>query len=229
MNPAHIAERSLHRAIAALVSELQPGADELWIDVGCGNRPYEGMFNVGRFIGLDVAESGRSAELKHPDVIYGGEGFPIGDNSADGILCTQVLEHAASPEKLLHEIARCLKPGGHLILTAPFLWEEHEVPYDFLRFSTFGLKQMLETQSLQITVLEKTTGSFEALAQALSIAVFNHVRVPLPGFGRILALLVCAPIQMVGILAQKLMPGCANLYLDNAVLAQKSDSQGART
>ena len=179
------------------------------------------MFKVGRFIGLDVLESGRSADLKRPDIFFDGRDFPIRDGVADGILCTQVLEHAASAEHLLHEIARCLKPGGILILTAPFLWEEHEIPYDFLRFSSFGIKQMLEKQGFQIAILKKTTGSFEALAQALSIAIFNHVRLPLPGFGRLLTLLVCAPIQIAGILVQKLLPGCHGLYLDNAVLANK--------
>ena len=226
INPAHIAERRLSSAIASIVNELRPARHELWLDVGCGSRPYEGLFKVDRFIGLDVLESGRSAQLKCPDIYFDGHDFPIEDNTADGILCTQVLEHASSAEHLLHEIARCLKPGGTLILTAPFLWEEHEAPYDFLRFSGFGLQKMLEKQGFQITALKKTTGSMEAIAQALSIAIFNHARFLIPGLGRLLTLLVCAPIQIAGIIAQILLPNCRSLYLDNAVLARKAANIG---
>jgi SAM-dependent methyltransferase len=226
VNPAHIAERSLHASISSLVKELQPAAGELWIDVGCGSRPYQGLFHVGKFVGLDVLESGRSAALKRPDIFYDGRDFPFRDGSADGILCTQVLEHATSAEHLLSEIARCLKPGGMLILTAPFLWEEHEIPFDFLRFTRFGLQQMLEQQGLQITRMKSTTGSLETLAQALSITIFNHFRLPLPGFGRLLTLFICAPIQIAGIIAQRVLSKCDGLYLDNAVLARKPTKPG---
>jgi len=204
-----------------MAEQLRLNGSGTWLDIGCGSRPYEALFNVEQFIGLDVIESGRPTDLKLPDVLFDGIRFPICNESIDGILCTQVLEHVTSPENLLMEMARILKPGGKLILTAPFLWEEHEVPYDFYRFSHYGLKRLLESQGFQITALDKTTGTIEALAQASSIFLINNIRLPLPGFGRLLTLLLCAPIQILGIVFQKVLPDRRDLYLDNVVLAYK--------
>lgn len=45
----------------------------------------------------------------------------------DRVICTEVIEHAAAPEKLLVEIARVLKPHGRLVMSTPIrLTEEPE-------------------------------------------------------------------------------------------------------
>lgn len=38
----------------------------------------------------------------------------------DVILCTEVIEHIADDEKILRDMAACLKPGGRLLLTTPY-------------------------------------------------------------------------------------------------------------
>jgi SAM-dependent methyltransferase len=43
----------------------------------------------------------------------------IPDGFFDVVLCTEVIEHASSPQALLCEIARVLKPGGRLVMTTP--------------------------------------------------------------------------------------------------------------
>lgn len=83
-------------------------------------------------------------EQNDVDMFYNGITFPIDSCSIDGVICTQVLEHVANPESLISEIERVLKPGGKLILTVPFLWQQHEKPYDFTRFTSFGLRRLLE-------------------------------------------------------------------------------------
>ena len=58
-------------------------------------------------------------------------------------MCNQVLEHVFNPDDFVREIARVLKPGGALLLTVPFVWNEHEQPYDYARYSSFGLRAFL--------------------------------------------------------------------------------------
>jgi len=47
-----------------------------------------------------------------------GESLPFADGHFDLVVCMDVLEHVADPEKLISEIGRCLKPGGLCQLTA---------------------------------------------------------------------------------------------------------------
>jgi len=220
-NPAYIARRGLEESISAYVRQLNLAGNGIWLDVGCGSKPYERLFNVERYIGMDIEQSGHPAESKRFDILYDGEKFPIETASIDGVICTQVLEHAKLPERLISEIERVLKPGGTLILTAPFFWPEHEQPYDFTRFSSFGLVNLLESKGFHILEYRKTTGSIEAIAQAFSAYIINNLGLRLSGWNRLVTLLLCAPIQIAGLLMQRILPDKGDLFLDSAILASK--------
>jgi len=221
INPAYIARRGLEQSISTYVRKLNLSGSGTWLDVGCGSKPYESLFNVESYIGMDVEESGHPAEAKRYDILYDGTTFPIESSSMDGVICTQVLEHARLPETLISEIARVLKPGGLLILTAPFFWPEHEQPHDFTRFSSFGLCNILESRGFTIVDYRKTSGSIEAIAQAFSAYAINNLSLRFPGWNRLITLLLCAPIQVVGMFLQRILPDKGDLFLDSAILASK--------
>ena len=65
--------------------------------------------------------------------------IPVDDARFDHVRLTQVLEHLPEPATVLAELRRVLKPGGTLWLTAPLFYAEHERPYDFFRYTPFGL------------------------------------------------------------------------------------------
>lgn len=224
-DPAFIARSRLRRAVAALAGQLSLSGHGVWLDLGCGSRPYESLFAVERYIGLDVMSSGHPPGAKRHDLLFDGANLPVRSASVDGVLCTQVLEHTAWPEKLLAEIRRALKPDGVLVMTAPFVWEEHEKPYDFFRYTEYGLRHLLENNGFAVKTLQKTSGTIETLAQACSIYAFDNLRLPVRGFGRVVTALICAPVQIAGLLAQALLPDQRNLYLDHAVLAYKNESK----
>ena len=48
------------------------------------------------------------------------------------------------------EIARLLRPGGHALITVPFLYPTHEAPYDFWRCTHYGLAALVRRHDLQI-------------------------------------------------------------------------------
>jgi SAM-dependent methyltransferase len=65
------------------------------------------------------------------DIVCDIASIPEPDCSFDAILCSEVLEHIPNPVKAVEEFRRLLKPGGVMILTAPFASQVHFSPYHF--------------------------------------------------------------------------------------------------
>ena len=87
-NPVWLVNRGLSKATKAFI--LQNITDKkVWLDVGCGERPYESLFHNCKFIVLDVEVCGRPSNMKLPDLYYKGDIFPLESSSIDGILCDQ--------------------------------------------------------------------------------------------------------------------------------------------
>jgi ubiquinone/menaquinone biosynthesis C-methylase UbiE len=91
--------------------------------------------------------------------------IPAPDASFDAVLCSEVLEHVPEPTHALDEFARLLKPGGVLILTAPFASNVHMAPYHFCSgFSKYWYQHHLEQRGFQIQTLV-ANGDWYALMQ----------------------------------------------------------------
>ena len=104
------------------------------LDFGCGSKPYKHLFtSVTEYIGVDYLIEGRTENIDTIDFYYDGKKIPFENNTFDGVLCTEVLEHVFNLNEVLNELNRVLKPKGKAIITTPFMWEEHEMPYDFAR------------------------------------------------------------------------------------------------
>ncbi len=86
----------------------------------------------------------------------------------DVVLCTEVFEHLKDPVSAVREIARVLKPGGELILTAPFCSLTHMAPYYFANgFSEFWYREHLEAHGFEICELTPDGDYFKYMAQEL--------------------------------------------------------------
>jgi SAM-dependent methyltransferase len=71
------------------------------------------------------------------DICY----LPFKTESADGIICKEVLEHVYNPFLAIQEMLRVLKKGGKLFCTLPFIYPYHGsgLDKDFWRFSRDGI------------------------------------------------------------------------------------------
>jgi SAM-dependent methyltransferase len=110
------------------------------LDLGCGNRPYQGWYEVitERAVGLDAAPGSRA------DIAGFADSLPFREAAFDVVLATEVLEHVADVRATLSEIRRVLRPEGWLVVSVPFLYPTHEAPFDYRRFTHFGLVALLE-------------------------------------------------------------------------------------
>jgi len=88
--------------------------------------------------------------------------LPFRDEVFGVVVCTEVLEHTQSPELVLNELRRVLKPGGTLLLSVPFAFPIHYAPTDYYRFTRFGLKHLLA--EWEIATLQETTSDAATLA-----------------------------------------------------------------
>lgn len=149
--------------IEDLTSEIRGHASGNLLDVGCGNKPYESLFEgkISSYTGCDVVQS----SMSKVDVICEATSLTFKENQFDTVFSTQVIEHVSDPFKMLEEIYRVLRPGGTLIISAPFCWELHEEPYDFYRYSKYGLKAMIESRGFEVKSLKANGGKWAAIGQ----------------------------------------------------------------
>jgi SAM-dependent methyltransferase len=150
-----------------ILSQLRKAKAPL-LDLGCGNRPYKPYYPAGIAIGADLVQSSTGCV----DVVIESRGkLPFEDHYFESILCTQVLEHVEDPYHLLREAHRVLKPGGKMILTCPFIWELHERPHDYLRFSEYWLTKNLQETGFTIEVLERQGGDLATIGQLICLTL----------------------------------------------------------
>jgi SAM-dependent methyltransferase len=220
-NPVWLSEYRLSLSLKSIIEKIEFLPFSKWVDVGCGLRPYESYFPVGAYAGVDIETSGRPSDLKAPDYYYDGKVLPFPDNSFDGAISTQVLEHVPDVRSVLAEMYRVVKPGGGLIISLPFLWQEHEEPYDFYRFTRYGITELLKQTGFEVESIHRDTGAIEALAVTLNVYIIHNLLLPVRGFGRLTALFVCFPIQLLAMLLQRLLPDQGQLYLNLVILARK--------
>jgi 2-polyprenyl-3-methyl-5-hydroxy-6-metoxy-1,4-benzoquinol methylase len=100
------------------------GPDSDCLDVGCGAGQTYAMLlrQKSRYIGVDISRSAVKAACKgglDARVIEDAASLPFDTARFDHAVCIEVLEHLFSPHTTVREIHRVLRPGGHLVVSAP--------------------------------------------------------------------------------------------------------------
>ncbi|EKB48719.1 class I SAM-dependent methyltransferase [Cecembia lonarensis] len=127
-------------------------------DLGCGTKPYEVYLKqfCDSYIGVDWTET--LHDFKADIVADLNKNFPINNEVADTIVSFSVMEHLCEPQIFVNESFRILKNGGVFVLQVPFMWHVHEEPFDFFRYTEFGLKYMFEKAGFTNIEIEASTG-----------------------------------------------------------------------
>ena len=147
-------------AFAKMVPE-----DALVLDAGAGSSPYKSLFNHAQYESADFEK----VDKKYASTTYvcSLERIPVEDCRFDFILFNQVMEHLPDPKLVLAELNRILKPGGKMIYSGPLFFEEHEQPYDFFRYTQFGVRKLFSAAGFMIERLDWLEGYFGTVGYQL--------------------------------------------------------------
>jgi SAM-dependent methyltransferase len=132
------ADMAFKKRVATIFEWIAPQPDSLILDMPCGRGFYLNMFRyvsdcklVGADLDWDVMQKARRnighlpcLMLNHADIYA----LPYPDNTFDGVILSEVLEHLDDDVAGLREAYRVLKPGGVVAITVPhanypFWWD----------------------------------------------------------------------------------------------------------
>jgi SAM-dependent methyltransferase len=149
------------------------------VDIGCGHKPYERDLRgvVAEHVGVDYGDT--LYDLGKVDIVATAYEVPVPDASFDCALATEVLEHLEEPVTALSEWLRIVRPGGHLLLTTPFMWGIHDQPRDFYRYSPYGLRHVLERSGWEVVEVSHMGGFWSTFGQMLAYVLMSYDRGPL--------------------------------------------------
>ena len=165
-------EAWLERTLTALPAGLRildAGAGELQYRKFCSHLDYVSQDfaqydGKGDQVGLQIG----SWDQTQLDIVCDITAIPEPDASFDAIMCIEVLEHLPDAPRALQELARLLRPGGWLVMTAPFCSMTHFSPYFFgTGYSRYFHEHWLEKLGIEIVDLQYNGNYFEFLAQEL--------------------------------------------------------------
>lgn len=157
--------------VKAWASRIKPS--ESVLDVGAGELKYRSYFAHCKYVSNDACIGNKEWYFDEIEIKSSAYEIPVDDKSFDYILCTQVLEHLEFPERAFAEFYRILKSGGRLILTAPLGDGEHQAPYDFFRYTRFGLKSLGKRHDFDLAYIEPQGGVFINLEIILWQAIYT--------------------------------------------------------
>lgn len=148
------------------------------LDAGAGEQRYRKHCGHLRYVSQDheaydghgdgVGGHVETWTYGNTDLVCDISQIPEPDCSFDAVLCTEVLEHVPDPALALAELARLTRPGGRVILSAPFGSFTHFAPYHFCTgLSRYWYEHHLAKLGFTDIVTLPNGNFFEFLAQEI--------------------------------------------------------------
>ena len=192
------------------------------LDFGCGQKPYKSLFvNANQYIGVDYENEGHSHESEEVDFFYDGIRLPFESQEFDSIFSSEVFEHIFNYHRIFPEIHRVLKPNGSFLITVPFSGEEHEIPFDNCRFTTYGIKYLLELYDFEVIEIEKTGHFFAVISQYFISYIRELVFLKNKYLNLLLNFIFIFPFTIILLPILLIIPRKRSLYFNTIVLARK--------
>lgn len=173
---ARIKNQAAREAWIGKTLEALPESSSL-LDVGAGECAYKKHCAHLDYLAQDIAEydgSGDGSGLhtkvwdtQELDFVCDLYDIPE-DRQFDSVFCSEVLEHVVDPVRAVEKMARLTKPGGRMILTAPFNSLTHFSPYHYCTgFSRYFYELHLDRLGFEIEELTPNGGYFDFLDQEI--------------------------------------------------------------
>lgn len=148
------------------------------LDAGAGEQRNRSLCGHLHYVSQDFCQydgkgDGRGLQttewdVSAIDIVSDIAEIPVSDDKFDVVLCTEVLEHVPDAVAALKELVRVLKPGGIVIITAPFSSLTHFAPYHFVSgFSRYWYARHLSELGCTIKELSANGSWLDYVAQEL--------------------------------------------------------------
>jgi SAM-dependent methyltransferase len=197
------------------------------VDIGCGGQPFRELLQqIGySYCGVDVNPDGGPAV----DVLWAAdEPLPeelLRRGPFDFLLCTEVIEHVADLRAAFANFGRLLGPGGRALITAPFVYQLHEEPYDFCRPTLHAIDYYARGAGLRSLYRKAAGDPWDVLGTVLATCKF------LPSSRRLTDRTLAKAIRLASRFVHRVMLRGklqlrvrieAPLYLSNVVVLERS-------
>lgn len=218
INPFYFTRKHLYKGMR----DFAPTLSGRLLDFGCGSKPYRNLCtNVTEYIGVDIENEGHDHTKEEVDVYYDGKALPFENESFDSMLCSEVLEHVPDMEAMLEELNRVLVKGGKVLITVPFVWPEHELPFDFRRFTANGLVETFEKHGFAVTQIRKLGKFFEVVSQMWIMYLHGGLYTKHRYLNLLINAVFIFPFTLWGIVWSVILPNVKGLYLGLVMTASK--------
>lgn len=157
-------------------SKLKSG--DVLFDAGAGDGHWKKHFSSEvKYIGMDLGVGDNNCDYSQLDINGDLRDIPLENNSVDVIISIQVFEHLPEPWKVLAEFNRILKIDGYVFITCPQGEPQHQVPYDFFRYTPFGLRNLLEANEFEVVWIKPQLGNFHKVGNDLTYSARNMTKI----------------------------------------------------
>jgi SAM-dependent methyltransferase len=196
-----------HKRIHALERVREHAHGDL-LDVGCGARPFEAVFEgqVSRSIGVDHPASTELSQ-RAPDAFAIAEALPFREGSFDTVLAMALMPYLPVPDFMLREARRVLRPGGVAIIEFQMMGPPWHPPHDYFRFTRYGAELLLLRNGFEVLRVIPV-GGLMARVGLSALAGLNRIN---RGPTRILTEI---PVRILYTLLQLVFEGLDQIFMD---------------
>lgn len=218
INPFFITRRAMLKKICLFTPELTGSI----LDFGCGAKPYKELFTQStRYVGVDLENEAHDHSNEDVDVYYDGVSLPFEDGAFQNVFCSEVLEHVPNIHHSLHEMNRVLEMNGKILITVPFVFPEHEMPFDYRRLTLIGITQALKESGFEVIKTEKFGSFFQVIHQLIIMYIHDLLYTKNKYLNLLINALFICPITIFAIIVNPFIIKNRSLYFGNIVLAKK--------
>jgi ubiquinone/menaquinone biosynthesis C-methylase UbiE len=161
-----------------LVDMMERNSKGIALDCGCGKVPYYAVYSkkIDNLFCIDWPNS--SHQNAHVDYFLdlSTDSLPFSDNFFDTIYLNDVLEHIFNPFHLLSELKRVLTDKGCIIISVPFMYQIHEQPYDYFRYTQFFFQKWASQNSMQILEIKEYGGRFDIFIDNFHKLLYQKIK-----------------------------------------------------
>lgn len=152
--------------VSAVTPLLREFARGKLLDAGCGKMPY---YSVYQPLCAEIYASDLEENHPHADAIHDlSSRWPWPDAKFETILMLDVIAHVSNPFSAMEECARCLFPGGHLILSTPFIYWISSWPVEYYHPTETALRDLCARNGLSVLQLTPFGGYADVLLDTIN-------------------------------------------------------------